>query len=638
MSREPQKNDRYLDLRASQPADKSFLGGISLGSRSFIFFLLGVVTIGLIAGLFYQTDQRLSVSLDVLKNAQKASLSVNNLGRAIENVRANDASVRANDDPAAPQIHRRAVDQVIAALNGLQNGLPKNSSTDQLNGAIGTIRDGFSGYGLEISAMLDDRNILGLSRDTGLRGKRRDAAMAIQSVLNGLEDQELISDFAAIDRRADQVPALSSQQDRTDTRAAYIDYARKLESLVDDTVIRANLTTLLQKHSAIAKSQIDIAEKLQTPPQAIEDILDYIAPSLRQINDYGEQLARVSPVTYERDYQAARKNLVIGSAALIVVFVLIGLALMRSITGPVTRLSEAVVRLISGERAIGIPLQGNTDAIGDMARALDKWLDSLAEIDHLRTQLDDARMRITLGAIAEGVENPPVINDDGDNDGDNDGDDSGVATSREHQGMQSLPPEKPFLALQPQKPEAVPLLDFTRHARTSEDAGTIGYATRQLNQFNNTVTLAAKDVERTELLINLLGDATQQISALEINISSIREESNLLVFNAITPSNSVSEKPLIDLSDDANDPSASNMSSSQNDGRRFESLRAKVGSAEEMLDGMHSTLEHISSVAHAIATQASEEALEATGKLMSQSERLQSMLDELINKVGPNQK
>lgn len=631
MNNESQNNGQYLDLRAPQPADKSFLGGVSLATRSFLFFLSGLIAMGAFGSMYYHVDQRMSEALLSFKNAQSVAVSVTELGRAIDVVGEQDMHVRGQGDAASLQVHRRAVDQIITALINIQGKV----KDDQLGDVTVTIKDALSEYGLEISTMLDDRNILGLSQDTGLRGRHREMAGKVRDILGGIESPDLNKAFDEINSRADQtpVPASEIEQYKIDSRSLYIAMIETIESSLEDKALRQKLNGMLQTHSAILSDISTIRTKLATAPQTFEEILGYIAPNLNTINDYSEQLSRVSPVTFERIYTLARKTLMTGSAVIIVMMILIGLILFRSITAPISRLSDAVIRMASGERTLGIPLQGNSDELGDLARAIDKWLDNLAEVAHLKTQLEDAQMRLTLGAIAEAIENPavenppsevtsePVANDAAKDAAKDTGEDDAI----------TIPSSEPFI-------DAAPLFELARERHSEE---TISDATKQLNRYNEYVNDAAKDVERTEILINLLSATTQKIVGLEACIGSIRSEANLLVFNAITPPNgsspSTQEKPLIDLpeDDETRQPDPSSAQRHKNDGRRFEIMRAKVGKAEQMLEEIHGTLDKINGVAHDIAATASREAMDATSKLMIQSERLQTMLDELIKKVGP---
>ncbi|SCY65680.1 methyl-accepting chemotaxis sensory transducer [Novosphingobium aromaticivorans] len=79
--------------------------------------------------------------------------------------------------------------------------------------------------------------------------------------------------------------------------------------------------------------------------------------------------------------------------------------LMRNIARPLVNMSEAVVRLTSGDHSIAVPGLGRTDELGSLARALDQFRDVFAS-DHARAETEKARARetqVTIDAIGSGL-------------------------------------------------------------------------------------------------------------------------------------------------------------------------------------------------------------------------------------------
>ena len=61
-------------------------------------------------------------------------------------------------------------------------------------------------------------------------------------------------------------------------------------------------------------------------------------------------------------------------------------------------LADAADRLARGDRTVLIPGRGNSDAIGQLARAFDDWMSAMADAEHLRQDLDHAQAK-TLQAV-----------------------------------------------------------------------------------------------------------------------------------------------------------------------------------------------------------------------------------------------
>ena len=69
---------------------------------------------------------------------------------------------------------------------------------------------------------------------------------------------------------------------------------------------------------------------------------------------------------------------------------------------------------------------------------------------------------------------------------------------------------------------------------------------------------------------------------------------------------------------------------------RLDVIRDITNRAERTLQSVRATMENVNAVAQDIAKTASGEALEATNKLLSQSQYLQHMLGDIIAKTNPN--
>ena len=63
--------------------------------------------------------------------------------------------------------------------------------------------------------------------------------------------------------------------------------------------------------------------------------------------------------------------------------------------------------------------------------------------------------------------------------------------------------------------------------------------------------------------------------------------------------------------------------------KRFDAIREATDRAERTALAVRNAMENVNAMAHEIAATASSQALEATSRLLSQSEYLQNMLDDL---------
>ena len=71
--------------------------------------------------------------------------------------------------------------------------------------------------------------------------------------------------------------------------------------------------------------------------------------------------------------------------------------------------------------------------------------------------------------------------------------------------------------------------------------------------------------------------------------------------------------------------------------QRFDAIRDATERAERTVQSIRISMQMVTSTANEIAATASNQALEATNKLLTQSEYLQSLLDDIIIKMSPSQ-
>ena len=71
------RNDDDMDQPIASTADRSFLGGISSGARTWLFFLACAVAAVAFGGLFYYADQRLDEAISEMQRGSRIDELVN---------------------------------------------------------------------------------------------------------------------------------------------------------------------------------------------------------------------------------------------------------------------------------------------------------------------------------------------------------------------------------------------------------------------------------------------------------------------------------------------------------------------------------------------------------------------------------
>jgi len=218
-----------------------------------------------------------------------------------------------------------------------------------------------------------------------LRIKQRDHLEATAPERKAKQEKLIRNARNAIDDLMSKYePLLSSAEQRTafdklkTDWAAYITQTDQMLSLSN-----ANDPAALDMYNAEALEGFYTVE---------DDILQLTELNSKSV----EALSAKSSAIYA---QARKMDLGAIGAGLAIAVVML-LVLMRTVARPLTKMSEAVSKLVEGDLAVEIPCVGRRDELGRLAKALDSFK-ALFEADQERGRVEADRARETQGTIDE---------------------------------------------------------------------------------------------------------------------------------------------------------------------------------------------------------------------------------------------
>lgn len=605
-SRDRNFDHQFLDLRSADQADRLFLGGLKLAQRTRLFLLSGLLAVAAVAAMLIIVDQRVAGALDAFTAADRMTALAATAETEIAAARGEEKKFLLNKNPAIAEAFSVHLGAAARALDQLMR-VPESAAVRK---HVDTIRDGLAQYDQQFSKLVQSERALGLSDNSGLARDLKEAGEELQTRFATAGFANLAGQVRRINREGEETLASGSKKGVEEIEKRY----RTLTVFLKETKLpdkqKAELQDLLKRHETSMLAMINSRFQFIEETQSFDDIVAYIRPSLERLTKVVGAARTGSASALASAQKLARVTIGAGSAGILIALIAVGLVMLTSVTSSVRTLAAVAGRLADGDRAVTVPGRGNADAVGTLARALDKWLDNLADLDHLRAELDQTRARLDK-ALAD-VETEAMAAAEAAR--------QALLATEDEEEEEGEPQPSRYRGL-PGEGEAAPAGD-----------GPISSVSRQLTSFSQYVTAAANDVERTEALIRNLDDATRQIDEMSALVTSIRDQTNLLAFR------SGSKEPgfdnLVILSEDRK-PSQGGAVPDADMAKRFDAIREATDRAERTAHAIRNTMAEVTRVARDIAATASEQALEATGKLLSQSEYLQNMLDDVISKIKP---
>ncbi len=617
--------------------DRTLMGGIGVATRISLFVIAGLTVMTASGFGLYYADHELTKADTSLRQAVELDAFVAEIERDVWRIRAESGKLSkrltarqfpASDaEIAATQEHMALANTVSKNLDDLY----QRPDTAPIGEQISTLNETVAQYmeQYDRSTKKEDRPAPDL---TGRETTLRQALHAIGKSLSEISILSLNDTMTEIRVAATEFIESGSSRDLVALEAHQKEFERLLVSVPipeeSKMVLQQDLRTLSFTLTAYAKIRV----VRDNSRNRLEEIASYMAPSVDAITKFtGDTLIQVDAQrqSLRHDY---RIFIASGFAAAILLVLLFGMIMMRSISGPIIVAGKAARRLIAGDTDIVVTGLSNEDETGDIARAFWGLKSRLAEANKLRDTMKTAKAEAERGraasaesewlrrdlesmkveadkgkeALAEVALLRKIIDATADNIGQHQIPENGDAQ------MVSSPDD---LAPQPQSAPQELTLD------------SISSISRKVAQSSESVTAATDEAERTGTLIRNLSDAGEKIGAIEGLIAAIGEQADMLVVNA------PEQGPDINLVILNGDVDRGEQGRPDGVTRRFDAIRSAAGQATWAIRDIASLLKESKEVALALARMSSTEALEVTTDLLQQSENLRGMLDKLVNRM-----
>lgn len=604
-----------LERRARRYAERSFLGGTRIGSRTGLLVFVGLVLAGGLGGVFFQLDRMVALSAAEAQDARRFAGLAETLRREVTNLRIHEKDFLLRKDTAASETLKAAGDQAGNTLDALDR-LP---AARGVQAQLATVRDGIIQYGSHFGETVKIETVIGLSPDQGLRGQVQKTTAALEAKFREHNLAAAMTQLARVTRIGREFLLPENKVDHGLLEKNYETLRLLVAAAQVPARERTALEDLVKTHENDTVTMLAARLKVDRETRAFDEVFGYMGPGLEEIAQAAERTGALAAEGMDRTRDLARMTIAGGAGGTILFLVFFGAVLLRSVFGPLRRVAEAAGRLAAGERGVDIPVRGNIDAVGLVARALDSWVDTLGELETLRAELAETKTRLARALVA-----PPTA----------------VVPPPVEMKPDPFPIEAPP-AREPEKGFApVPSPVEKETEETGENlerpSGRFASASQKLSLYSRAVSHAARDVERTEILVRGLAEATEKVLEMGLLVADIRDQANLIAFKsgvreARGQSGSGSEDNLVLFSPDVKLPAETPGDA----GPRFDAIRDAVDKAERTSQAVHATLVEVTGIAQEVSATASNQALEATAQLLSQSEYLHHMLDDVLTRVQP---
>ena len=629
-----------LPIEEQSAGSRTFLSGIRLNSRVILFVVIGILSLAAMGGVFFNAEQRLRIALDSLTS----SYHIANLSFRVET-----AILALNSDSQNFLISKKTIyaenyskrsSEAAILLTNLRR-LPAASDGQMM---LKTLIESVTKHATYFQNTLQIQSLIGTSKDKGLVAKTAISGTKLQTQISATRNSKLVNEINALRKSEIKLQEPTSPEDAQNIMRAVKNIrqsliASRLSSSVK-RVINNRITPYASDLEGLAQTRLGQIREIAR----MGEVNIILGQNLKALVTFTRTLSKSARKNFETKQTEIRNIVAGGSAFIIVLFTLVGTILMRSIVRPVKYLAKAAMQLARGDESVTIPAIENQDETGEVAIALTYFRENMIEANTLRKELEyylrDADQRneyqnqesLTVEATAEQttpeddvtaelnvgtLSDLPILNSD------------------------ATPPEPSQKLRETEVLEDTPLdLRVTQQNQDERD-GTlqstpISEASQLVAQSSQSASSAARDAERCDVMINGLSGALKKIKDIELLLESINDHMSLLAVQTAITNETGSDDP-DEVITRPKSPSDGNQRQNPNEfvTDNLDTLQNGTKRAIRAIRQVGQTIQEVNQVALEIATEASNDALDAATMLLHQSEHLRGMLDGLLEKIKP---
>lgn len=378
------------DVSSGWSRRPSLLSHLPIAARIALLIGFTLLTLSAVIGVFMTGQARNAAAGHSLVSFAHLVEASGALEQKISTLRGHMQTFIHQADPSAAEaaaVLAGTIARDLDTMAGLEGAAEATTQLAQVRAGVAAVLQQFD-------TVLDLSRTLGLEDTAGIRGKLRESVQAVETVLKQWPNAEQLRARMHAMRQYEKDFIISGDPGFLRFhKKAFNEFDFGLAGSNIDAETRDELGALVRVYLKDLQNFAETSTRSRNAGAQLEERLRALAPEVAGLFELARNRMRTAETDRDDIQAETERTIALLTGGLMVLFLILSLTLVRSLTQPLALIEGAMRRLASGDRALLVPGQDRRDEIGAMARAIEVFRANAEEIERLKHEEEAAERR-----------------------------------------------------------------------------------------------------------------------------------------------------------------------------------------------------------------------------------------------------